>query len=72
MAGTDDPVLRRDVALVELVDRLIERGVVLTGDVTLAVAGVDLVRIDLRALVIAVETANRVDEHGARLEAGVA
>jgi Gas vesicle protein len=41
----------REVALVELLDRLLAGGVVLTGDLTLAIADVDLVRVSLRALI---------------------
>lgn len=37
-----------DLALVDLVDRLIDGGVVLTGDVVLSVADVDLVYLGLR------------------------
>jgi gas vesicle structural protein len=44
-----------DVALIDLVDRLLETGVVLTGDITLSVAGVDLVYVGLRALITSVE-----------------
>jgi hypothetical protein len=45
----------RNVALIDLLDRLLEGGVVLTGDLTLAIADVDLVRISLRALICPVE-----------------
>jgi hypothetical protein len=44
-----------DLALVDLLDRLLEKGVVLHGEVTLAVADVDLVRVALRALVQSIE-----------------
>jgi hypothetical protein len=37
-----------DIALVDLIDRLIGGGVVLTGDVVLSVADVDLVYLGLR------------------------
>jgi hypothetical protein len=37
-----------DVALVDLIDRLIDSGVVLTGDVVLSIADVDLVYLGLR------------------------
>jgi hypothetical protein len=47
----------RDVALVDLVDRLLGGGVVIAGEITLAVADVDLVYISLRALVSSVATA---------------
>jgi hypothetical protein len=45
-----------DATLVDLVDRLLTGGVVLAGDVTLSLAGVDLVHVSIRALVSAVET----------------
>ncbi|HEX4720271.1 MAG TPA: gas vesicle protein [Thermoleophilaceae bacterium] len=47
----------RDVALVDLVDRLLAGGVVIVGDITLAAADVDLVYVGLRALVTSVATA---------------
>ncbi len=50
-------IAERDVALVDLVDRLLGGGVVIAGDVTLAVADVDLVYLSLRALVSSVATA---------------
>jgi len=50
-------IAERDVALVDLVDRLLGGGVVIAGDITLAVADVDLVHISLRALVSSVEKA---------------
>lgn len=37
-----------DVALVDLIDRLIGGGVVLTGDIVLSIADVDLVYVGLR------------------------
>jgi hypothetical protein len=42
------------IALVDLLDRVLGGGVVVAGDVTLSIAGVDLVRISLRALVASV------------------
>jgi hypothetical protein len=41
--------------LVELVDRVLDRGVVIQGAVTIGVAGVDLVHLDLRLLLSGVE-----------------
>lgn len=46
----------RDVALIDLLDRLLLGGVVLSGDITLAIADIDLVHVELRALVSAVAT----------------
>jgi hypothetical protein len=47
----------RDVALIDLLDRLLQGGVVISGDITLAAADVDLVRLDLRVLLAAVDKA---------------
>jgi hypothetical protein len=42
------------VALVDLLDRVLGGGVVITGDITLSIAEVDLVTVSLRALVTSV------------------
>jgi hypothetical protein len=47
---------RDELALVDLLDRLLAGGVVLTGDVTISLAGVDLVHVSLRALISSVST----------------
>jgi hypothetical protein len=44
------------ITLVELVDRLLDKGVVVSGEVTIAVADVDLIRLGLRVLLSSVET----------------
>ncbi|MEJ8669421.1 MULTISPECIES: gas vesicle protein GvpJ [unclassified Streptomyces] len=50
----DRPLAGRQVALIDLLDRLLSGGVVVTGDVVLSIADIDLVRISLRAVVIAI------------------
>jgi hypothetical protein len=42
------------IALVDLLDRVLAGGVVVSGDVTLSIAEVDLVTVSLRALVTSV------------------
>ena len=44
------------IRLVELVDRVLDKGVVLKGDVTISVAGIDLLYLELHLLLSAVET----------------
>jgi hypothetical protein len=53
------PLAERDVALVDLLDRLLGGGVVIAGEITLAAADIDLVHVSLRALVSSVETARK-------------
>ncbi|MFF5228322.1 gas vesicle protein [Dactylosporangium sp. NPDC000521] len=51
-------VYSREIALVDLLDRVLSTGVVIAGDVTISIAEVDLVRVSLRALVASVSTAS--------------
>ena len=55
MAGLDD-----DYSLVDLVNRVLDKGVVIRGDITISVAGVDLVYLGLSAMLTSVSTARRV------------
>jgi hypothetical protein len=50
-----------DVTLLELVDRVLNKGVVLQGDITLSVADVDLVYVGLRVLLASVGTLERLE-----------
>ncbi len=47
-------------SLVDVLDRLLDTGVVIDGQIVLSVAGVDLVHIGLRALLASVDTAARL------------
>jgi len=49
--------IERQLTLLELLDRALDKGVVLTGDVTLSVAGVDLIYLSLRLLLSTVKDA---------------
>lgn len=49
-----------DQSLVDLVNRLLDKGVVITGDVTLSVAGIDLVYLGLNAVLTSVTTLRRI------------
>jgi hypothetical protein len=45
----------KEMTLLDLVDRLIDHGVVLAGDITLSVANVDLIYLSLRVLLAPVQ-----------------
>lgn len=49
-------VSNREVALVEVLDRTLGAGVVIAGDITLSLAGIDLVDLSLRLVVGSVPT----------------
>ena len=45
----------RDVTLLDLVDRAVDHGVILAGDITIAVADIDLIYVGLQVLLASVE-----------------
>jgi len=45
-----------EIALVDLLDRLLGTGVVLAGDVVISLAGVDLVQVRLHALITSIRS----------------
>ncbi|WP_455353283.1 gas vesicle protein [Streptomyces sp. SYSU K217416] len=57
-AEADRALPDRQVALIDLLDRLLGSGVVLTGDVVLSIADIDLVRVSLRALIVSISEQN--------------
>ena len=56
----------RRIALVDLLDRVLGGGVVITGDITLSIADVDLVVVSLRTLISSVGSLLPDDEDGDR------
>lgn len=51
MSGDDD------LALVDLVNRVLDKGAVISGDVTISVAGVDLIYLGLNVILSSIESA---------------
>ncbi|WP_433700173.1 gas vesicle protein [Nocardiopsis sp. CA-288880] len=65
MLDEDHPLANREISLVDLLDRVLAKGVVITGDLTVSIADVDLVRVSLRALVSSInEDVPSPWEHG--------
>lgn len=51
---------KRDISLCEVLDRVLNKGAVIAGDVTISVAGVDLVYLGLQLILSSVETGRRL------------
>lgn len=51
----------KNVTLLDLLDRILDRGVVLTGDLTISVADVDLIVVGLRVLLASVDRLEQTD-----------
>ena len=49
-----------DVSLLETLDHVLNRGLVVAGEITIAVADIDLIFLGLNVLLSSVETANEV------------
>lgn len=59
MPPVNDLTTTSEVPLVDIIDRLLERGVVLAGGATIAVAGVDLIELRLNVLLASVDALER-------------
>ena len=54
MSDADEPLVLSD-----LISRVLDKGVVLSGDVILSVADIDLIKLELHLLVSGIETLSR-------------
>jgi hypothetical protein len=50
----------KEVSLLDLLDRILNKGVILWGDVTISVADVDLIYLGLKVMLTSVETSERM------------
>jgi hypothetical protein len=54
----------RDVTLLELLDRVVDHGVILAGDITISVAEVDLIYVGLKVMLASIERAEELRAGG--------
>ena len=72
MAPDDDEIDTEELVLGDLLNHVLDKGVVIGGTVTISVADIDLVVLDLRLLLTSMETAVRrnIDQTVNRLTTG--
>jgi hypothetical protein len=72
MATDDDEIEDEQLVLGDLLNHVLDKGVVIGGTVTISVADIDLIVLDLRLLLTSVETAVRrnIDRTLTQLTAG--
>ncbi|MEI6885053.1 MAG: gas vesicle protein [Bacteroidota bacterium] len=58
----------KDITILELLDRVLNKGVVITGDIVISVADVDLVYLGLKLMLSSVETMEQLRSGKAPLE----
>ena len=56
-----DELATTEIPLVEIIDRLLDRGVVLAGNAIISVAGVDLIELRLNVVLASVDALERSD-----------
>ena len=49
----------QQLTIVDLIDRILDKGVVITGDITISVVGVDLLSLKINLVIASLETAKR-------------
>lgn len=49
-----DVITTEGTSLVDLLDRVVSTGALISGDIIISLAGIDLIRLDLRLLLVAV------------------
>ena len=60
VSGSAEQLEESELSLLETLDHVLSRGLVITGEITISVADIDLVFLGLNVLLSSVETANEV------------
>ena len=60
VSGNAEQLEESELSLLETLDHVLSRGLVITGEITISVADIDLVFLGLNVLLSSVETANEV------------
>lgn len=53
------PVTQQQLTIIDLVDRILDKGIVITGDITISIVGVDLLSLKINLVIASLETAKR-------------
>jgi hypothetical protein len=60
MNGTIEPAYRRSTGLVDVLDRVLDKGLVVAGDIRVSLAEVELLTIRIRLLVCSIDKAEQI------------
>jgi len=58
----------KDITILELLDRVLNKGVILTGDIVISVADIDLIYLGVKLMLSSVETKERLKSGQAIVE----
>jgi hypothetical protein len=60
---SNSAIREREVSLLELLDRILDKGVVIAGDLVISVADIDLIYLGLKVILTSVETMEKHTAH---------
>ncbi len=60
MSGIAEPSYRRSTGLVDVLDRVLDKGLVVAGDIRISLAQVELITIRIRLLVCSIDKAEQI------------
>ena len=58
----------KDVTILELLDRVLNKGVILTGDIVISVADIDLIYLGVKLMLSSVETMEQLKSEGHHID----
>lgn len=50
---------KKELTVIDLLDRILDKGIVINGDITISIVGVDLVSLKINLVIASLETAKR-------------
>jgi gas vesicle structural protein len=68
---TESVSTKKEIVLLDLLDRILYKGVILTGDITISVADVDLVYLGLKVLLTSVDKMAEISGHAVQRTIGL-
>lgn len=58
----------KDITILEILDRVLNKGVILTGDIVISVADIDLVYVGVKLMLSSVETMEQIKSASVEME----
>jgi gas vesicle structural protein len=56
------PLAHKEMTLLDLLDGIIDKGVVVSGEILISIADIDLIIVDLKLLISSIESVMRADQ----------
>lgn len=57
--SVNQQLTKKELTVIDLLDRILDKGVVINGDITISIVGVDLLSLKINLVIASLETAKR-------------